>query len=194
MPIVGRTLPEAARSFCKHLNDLLARTVTQARLREFGARGAPTINITFRQAGIVREAPLNTHYGPMGLYIGQLCGSVPTQDGRHRLITVQYKYTLTPAGANEPLFRWEYIRRPKAGANWCRNHLQGAPMVYLGEQTVPLNRWHLPTGYVPIEDILRFCIMDLRVKPLSTKWDRVLRESYQRFRTEFVQEGAVAPQ
>jgi hypothetical protein len=185
MPIVGRTLREAARTFCDQLNRVLAKTVTQTRLVEFGLPDAPTTAATFRQAGNPTEARLRTRYGPMGLYIGQLCGSVPTPDKQHRLVTVEYRYTLTPAGANAPLFRWEYIRTPKAEEVWCRHHLQGTVPISIGQHTIPLNEWHLPTGYVPIEDILRFCIVDLGVAPLSDDWDTVLRDSYERFKTEF---------
>ena len=45
-----------------------------------------------------------------------------------------------------------------------------------------LQRFHLPTGYVPIEDIIRFCIVDLRAPPLSENWHELLEESYQKFR------------
>jgi len=186
VPILGRTLREAARTFCNEINRVLAKTATQTRLVEFGKPDAPTTYVGFRQAGQPVEAFLRTRYGPMGLYIGQLCGSVLTPDNQHRLITVEYRYTLTPEGAEDPLFRWEYIRSPQPGDLWCRHHLQGTVPISIGEITVPLKDWHLPTGYVAIEDILRFCIVDLGVPPLSDDWDRVLRESYQLFRTEFV--------
>ncbi len=184
MPIVGRTLREAARTFCDELNRVLAKTVTQTRLVEFGLRGARTTTVTFRQAGGPIQAPLTTRFGPMGLYVGQLCGSVPTPDGQHRLITGQYRYTLTPEGMDEPLFRWEYIREPKPGETWCRHHLQGTVPVQVGRDAISLNDWHLPTGYVPIEEILRFCIVDLRVAPLADDWDPTLRDSYERSKTE----------
>jgi hypothetical protein len=52
---------------------------------------------------------------------------------------------------------------------------------------VSLNDLHLPTGYVAFEEVLRFCIVDLGVHPLSDGWDGVLRESYEQFKTEFTQ-------
>jgi hypothetical protein len=36
-----------------------------------------------------------------------------------------------------------------------------------------------------LEEIVRFCIVDLNVKPLTAKWDEVLFASYQRFKAEF---------
>ena len=52
---------------------------------------------------------------------------------------------------------------------------------------VPLNDLHLPTGYVAFEEVLRFCIVDLHVRPLAEDWDQTLRNSYDRFKTEFTQ-------
>jgi hypothetical protein len=79
----------------------------------------------------------------------------------------------------EPLVRWEYVSGPPAaGELWCRYHLQGA--IVLGISSAPeltLNTWHLPTGPVAIEEVVRFCIVDLGVTPLSDDWDHRLRES-----------------
>lgn len=118
----------------------------------------------------------------MGLYIGQLCDSVETKDGR-QFTTAKYRYTLTPEGTDEPLLRWEYDRVTEGA--WCRHHLQGTVPVAFGRGASPvLNELHLPTGYVTIEEILRFCIVDLEVRPLSADWDAILTESYERFKAE----------
>lgn len=119
----------------------------------------------------------------MLLAIGQNCGSVLTKEGPHQLVTVEYRYTLPPEGTDEPLLRWEYVRQPDGP--WCRHHLQGTVPLRIGRETVTLNDLHLPTGYVTIEEVLRFCIVDLGVEPLAGDWDRTLRESYERFKTEF---------
>lgn len=76
-----------------------------------------------------------------------------------------------PAGADDPLFRWEFVRFPSSGSFWCRNHLQGPINIGVGGRTVNLNDWHLPTGLVPIEEIIRFCIVDLGVPPLDVGVD-----------------------
>jgi hypothetical protein len=49
----------------------------------------------------------------------------------------------------------------------------------------PIVGLHLPTGFVALEDVLRFCIVDLGVNPLSDGWHDVLEESYRLFKTEF---------
>jgi hypothetical protein len=100
---------------------------------------------------------------------------------------VEYRYALSHPGAREPLVRWEYVRAPPAGNLWCRHHLQGPLALVIQGHRVRLKDLHLPTGYVPFEDVLRFCIVDLGVRALSEDWDRVLRESYDQFKTEFTQ-------
>lgn len=109
MPIEGRTLWEAARTFCNHLNEVLARTVTQSRLVLLGPTGAERVQVAFRERGGPAVAPLRTVFGPMGLYLGQVCTASPMGPPRQRLITVSYRYTLTPERSEEPLWRWEYL-------------------------------------------------------------------------------------
>lgn len=121
----------------------------------------------------------------MSLYVGQVCDSIEAQGGGRQLVTAEYAYTLTPDGANEALLRWEYVRNPSDGGLWCRHHLQGPIPLKLGRAgTVPLNDLHLPTGYVTIEEVIRFCIVDLGVEPLTKDWDAILTESYERLKVE----------
>ncbi len=192
MPIEGRTVLEASRTFSDYLNRLLNTTLTRSRIQAFGPEDSPRINVAFREHAVATSAQLYTKYGPMTLYVGQVCEGVRMPSGMQRLITVEYKYTLTPGNRDawattEPLLRWEYVREPEAGGLWCRHHLQGPVTVPLGRSgNVLLNDLHLPTGYVPIEEIIRFCLVDLDVRPLSNDWPRILGESYAKFREEFV--------
>ena len=189
MPIVeGRTPWEACRAFCDDLNRLLATTVTQTRL--VPVPYDHRIVVAFRrQGGRPAAARLSTRFGPMALYIGQRYEAVPVADDRQRLITAEYRYTLTPGKLDEatqrdPLLRWEYVRDVPDDATWCRHHLQGPVRLQIGKAKLSLNDLHLPTGYVTIEEVLRFCIADLGVKPLSRQWHRLLEESYQRFKDD----------
>ncbi len=144
------------------------------------------MNIAFRRGGPLR-ASLATRFGNMAPYIGQVLGFEDRTGGRVRLITVEYKYTLGFEASDEPLLRWEYVRTRPDGARrpWCRHHLQGGVTLPLGDG-VTLNDFHLPTGYVTIEDIIRFCIVDLGVAPLSEEWNTILDESYEQFKRGFV--------
>jgi hypothetical protein len=108
----------------------------------------------------------------MNLSLYQTLDTIEGQHDRVRLRVIDYQYTITPLGADDPLFRWEFVRFPSSGSFWCRNHLQGPIDIGVGGRTVNLNDWHLPTGWVPLEEIIRFCIVDLGVPPLDTAVDK----------------------
>jgi len=108
----------------------------------------------------------------MELFLGQMCDVIDGEHERVQLRTRSYRYSIMPQGATEPLFRWEYERFPSAGSYWCQHHLQGPIDLDVGRgSTISLNDLHLPTGPVPIEDVIRFLIVDLGVPPLDTSVD-----------------------
>ena len=186
MPIEGKSLGEVVNRLRDHLNLLLARTVTRTPLVRFTTdpvdRSPSTMQIAFRQNALPVHAPLNTRFGPMGLFIGQVCESV-VEDDVHRLRTLSYKYTLTPDGADEPLLRWEYVKQlPAPDSRWCRHHLQGPMEFTLGDGTQLLKKIKLPTGYIAIEDVIRFFIHDLGASPTEPNWDDTLERNYDTFR------------
>lgn len=190
MPIRGRSLGTVSRTFVDHLNRTLASTVTQAPLTLTIERDQA--NIRFRRPVGLSSIPIQTRYGRMGLYLGQICASKVDDDGEHTLRTLQYVYALTPERHLEPQFRWEYVSVPGEDNLYCRHHLQGPiPLNLFDNQNeqVTLNDLHLPTGWVPVEAVLRFCIVDLGVKPLSPNWNEILRESERQSRTEFAAMG-----
>lgn len=128
----------------------------------------------------------------MELYIGQVCVSEVDGDGNHRLKTMQYRYAVSLVGQPEPKIRWEYIGYPIEDSLYCRHHVQGPISLDLLDDhssPVQLNDMHLPTGWVPVEEVLRFCIVDLGVQPLKPDWDQVLRDSERQSRAEFATMG-----
>jgi hypothetical protein len=187
MPIEGDSLQAVSRQFCERLNRLLAKTISQQRLIALATFG-PLVNISFRQAGpdrIAQTAKLRTRFGEMGLFVGFICGATQVKRTTVRLYISQYKYTLTPKGSTDPLWRWEYLREwPGEDDRYCRHHVQGDIPVSIARRRLSLNDLHLPTGYVALEDIIRFCLVDLRARRLSTDWHKILQESYQQFKQE----------
>jgi hypothetical protein len=186
LAITGRSLADAARRFTDHLNNVLAHTLTQAPLILSVFENRSEAQISFRRDGAPVGVQLNSHFGPLLLWVGQTCGAFEDKDGSARLYTSRYRYTITMGTATDALLRWEYDKvRPVATARWCRHHLQGQIDLHVGGDIVALNDWHLPTGYVPLEEIIRFCIVDMGVTPATSGWDESLNDSYRRFKTEF---------
>ena len=171
MPIEGRTHREASHTYRETLNRLLAHTITRTPLIVIHDRHTDVARISFRRGGYSSATTLTSRYGPIGLYIRQTLDANEGQQERVRLRVIDYQYTITPLGADDPLFRWEFVRFPSSGSFWCRNHLQGPIDIGVGGRMVNLNDWHLPTGWGPIEEVIRFGIVDLGVPPLDTSAD-----------------------
>jgi len=172
MQIEGRTLREASHAYRENLNRLLVHTMTRTPLIAVNERNADVVRISFRRGGFSSTTTLASRYGPINLYLRQTLDAIEGQRERIRLRVIDYQYTITPLGADDPLFRWEFVRFPSSGSFWCRHHLQGPITINVGaSNSVNLNDWHLPTGWVPIEEVIRFCIIDLGVPPLDTSVD-----------------------
>jgi hypothetical protein len=203
--ITGTSLADAAGRFRDHLNGVLHRTITQASLTRLMVKGPPErALLRLPETGVA----LSSNFGRMWLYLGQTCNStIRDDDGRHVLHTISYRYTLRPDGMNKPLFRWEYVKAPHN--LYCRHHFQGPIRVDVKRDAwVSLNDLHVPTGFVTIEEVLRFCIEDLKVPSLAPRerpaapsepgahdfkppqtWDEILTESYEKFKTDFAPRG-----
>lgn len=128
----------------------------------------------------------------MELYIGQIGVSEIDDNGEHFFRTIQYRYALMPERHSEPQIRWKYVRFPRKHETFSRYHIQGPISLNLFDaqhKQITLNDLHLPTGWVPVEEVLRFCIVDLGVRPLSPDWDEILRESERLSRVEFATTG-----
>lgn len=173
--------------FRDHLNRVLHLTITQAPLSLVSVRKG--FALSFRRSGRLdpAEVPLQTKLGVAHLSLAQTCLTEREGD-EHRLRTIRYRYALRPEGDSEPRLRWEYVRE-FLERNPCRHHMQGPVAVPFGRQELNLNDLHLPTGYTTMEDVIRFCIVDLGVQPLSPEWHEVLEESYRLFKTKFAPRG-----
>ncbi len=92
--------------------------------------------------------------------------------------TVRYRYSLAIDRDVDALLRWDgHHGRRSVEHLYCSHHLQGTLAIELPRAAARLNDIHVPTGHVLVQDILRFLIADLGVRPLHHDWDRVLQES-----------------
>ncbi len=195
MPIEERSLERAIGVLRDHLNGVLARTISQARLIVFAVPDIdpPQIGVHLRE-GTDIGARLRATYGNVRLLLTQRCISTVAGRGRrrtHRLHTVHYRYAIRVEDAEEPFIRWEY-ERDRAEGQWCRHHVQGPQTLRVAASDLSLNDLHLPTGWVTIEEVIRFCIVDLGVPTNPAHdWNAVLEDSYRTFRTNFAPIGEV---
>jgi len=184
VPLRAKTPRDAFRTFQDHLNGVLNKVLTHYRLR-FVIRHTKQEQTSLSFFDDQREpvaVPLPP--SPWYLFLGQRLQAVPERR-RYILRTLEYKYRiqLVSSTQEEAVVRFEYVSRDVDPlARWCRHHVQfhrdyrGAP------GNLSLSKHHVPTGWVTIEEVIRFLITDLGVPPLTDRWDEELRRSEEQFR------------
>jgi hypothetical protein len=154
------------------------------------------MTLSFSQGDAPTTVPLRTKaHGEVYFYLGQLLRAVQDDGKGYRLITCAYWYRLQSKAAlnAEAAIRWEYERELDQGKSHCRHHIQQKARVDLGTHPLDLNRAHVPTAYVTLEEIIRFFIVDLGVKPLASDWESKLEASERKFYEEFSGKRYTAP-
>ncbi len=184
MPIVERTPRACFDVFTAHLRGLVASTVT----RRHPIGEVPTrtrLQVGFREEVPV-AVPIDTRFGRLFFYLGQALEAVP-EEGRFRLTTRQYWYRLQqgPTFQEQAVIRWEYDTTTDRSEH-ARHHAQMRATIDVGDGALDLNKAHLPTGWVTIEEVIRFLIVDLGMTPpCGDDWPDVLEESERMFFEDF---------
>lgn len=158
------------------MNNLLHKTIrTRDSLVSPNLKDAPERAITFW--GVNQAKLRTTRCGNLWLSLALTCGL----SGAGEMEVRQYSYRIGENGVEDAVFRWDYTKRPDPrDAEKCRHHIQGKIPVTLGTLTCNLDDLHAPTGYVSIEEIIRFCIDDLGA-PHEDGWHGVVKASETEF-------------
>ncbi len=181
--LTGRDPKEVFETFRDHLGRLLNRTITDAPLSLIHARNEDRAQVAFRRGQASIAAPVFTN--DLFLYIGQVLRVAQQRDGSWKLRTVQYRYRIQGSAGleDEDCLRWEYVSREVRDTAHCRHHLHLQGEYTLGpRRTIPLAKVHIPTGWVTVEEIIRFLITELDVRPKEQGWEKLLRESEEAFK------------
>jgi hypothetical protein len=119
------------------------------------------------------------------LYVGQILASVRDQ-ARFRLRTLAYAYRVAegPSFDDPCLFRWEYNSLEDRPSLSPRHHLHLPAKISCFDRRrfLDAEKLHIPSGWVTVEEIIRFLIQELRVKSKSRNWNELLLDSERRFR------------
>jgi hypothetical protein len=190
MPIIERKPRNAFYRFRDHIRRVVDKTIeTPGHVRlDVTYRGSTGTLEFVRGDGVATAVPLQTKYGELYLTLTQILEAV--REGaagrRYRLTTKGYAYRLLNRDdpTSDAVVRWEYDPE-RAGDTWCRHHVQVAATVALGGGSIDLNRAHSPTGWVTIEELLRFLIYELEVPSVTADWSAVCKQSERDFYEEF---------
>lgn len=175
-----KTARQAFFEFRDHLNRLLNTTITDARLVMEILDDDTKAYVGFQQSGQPVHRPIGTRYY---LFVGQILQAVRVgKQYRPRTLTYTYRIAEASRFDSEPLFRWEYLSREYEKLDFPRHHLHIRTTMKGETRVFELKDLHTPTGWVTIEEVIRFAITELKIKSKSSDWDKRLQESEQKFR------------
>lgn len=193
MPITGRTPDHCFGHFRDYLAPLFTGILSRTAQLHYDAKGERR-TLSFQEHGQA-TVPLDTHFGRMFFSFAQLLEAVKEKK-TYRLATRQYWYRIqrTPALRDPAIIRWEYDWKFSADTDsHCRHHVQMPVSLALGnEHSLDLGKVHIPTGWVTIEEVLRFLIMELGIQPVcGAEWPQRLAESERAFFEDLTSKGYI---
>lgn len=185
MPIVGRTPQECFGHFERHVRGLVASILgARPHIQGLQQEGGARLFLSFFEGRPI-VVPVETRLGRLYFGLNQLLAAVPTDEG-HRLHTLKYWYRLqgsADAGA-QAYIRWEYDSDVPQESH-CPHHVQIDQRIKVGTGTLDLDKAHVPTGRVTMEQVFRFLIVELGYRPLQNGWADVLERSERLFYERF---------
>jgi hypothetical protein len=173
------------RAFEEHMHGVLRRVLqipAYVRFKALSQADAQRAVLTLRVGGGDKAVAVQVSHEPTTfLAIRQDLLAVPVETGGFRLRTTSYRYALTPDDEprSKAFVRWEFDQG---------NHHVQVPANPADVGGLDLNRLHLPTGWVPLERVLRFVIVELHVVPPCGpgEADDLLLKSERKFYEQFV--------
>lgn len=88
--------------------------------------------------------------------------------GRWRVQTAAYSYVVNRGDKELLAYQWNPLGSGRVG----HPHLHVGTAA--GELIDDFHRWHLPTGHISLEDVLRLLVEELGVQPLREDWPDIL--------------------
>jgi hypothetical protein len=181
--LTGTRPSEVFREFQSHLGGLLNRTITDGPLSLRHRGENPYAQVTFRD-----EQELSTAVPiagcPFFLAISQHLKVSEEAPKNWLLKTTQYSYHLLEGRdiGSRWIVRWEYVSPEVRAMEHPRHHVHLPIKIESLTGVLDLDALHLSTGWVTVEEIIRFLIVELGAKARSNDWPQQLAESEALFR------------
>lgn len=202
MAIARRTADDCFDAFLGHVRqlvgDVLTRRYPMLCPRPPKGRRQNVRTLSFANAVHDHAVPLDTRdHGTVYLYLAQELTAKQEGGQDFVLRTQRYWYKLygkSPSLDDDAIVRWEYVRpTSRVHATPCRHHVQFGKMVEphpLGESKFNFTRFHIPSGWVTIEEVCRFLICEFGIAPpCGDDWPRILADAESRFYSSFTNRG-----
>lgn len=184
MPLVARTPRGVFHIVQDHLNRTLNKVLTHHRL-EFTVRHTKQEKTLLHFQDSHKEAvAISLPSSAWRLYLSFGLHAIP--EGRDYVLHIlQYAHRIqqTALIQDEAEVRFEYVSREiDPSARWCRHHVQFHRDSHSSLPDFSLSKLHIPTGWVTIENVIRFLVSDLGIHPLTETWEEELKKSEEQFR------------
>lgn len=178
----GKTPNEAFDSYAKPLKAVLSCITREVVLRRTIPRSENEDGFPLQEFFFVRN-PVRLRDSPLAFNFSQYFRTVWSGDA-YKIKTEAYTYEIEEDSTGHELFafHWE-PNAPNATITVPHMHIGFA----LRDTTLRIdNKAHIPTGRVPLEDVVAFLISELRVAPLNSDWGEVIKQSraaFMRYKT-----------
>jgi hypothetical protein len=171
-----------AQGFADHLNSVLNRTVSDARLTLVLARETPRPHFTLARFEHGRIAS----FGLLGSSLRLSVVQTVEIEGE-KVHTVTYHYRLAASDAKDAWFlRWEYSRRrPRPDYDYPLSHVH-VKAAFLDREAEALlvdsaASLHIPTARVALELVLWHLIAEWGIRAKTPDWQNILSDSLEGF-------------
>ena len=201
MAITGRTPDDCFAQFLGHVSKLVANMLTQRYPMQClrppkGRRDTNKRTLSFVSDDDNAIPLVTREHGTLYLYLAQELWTEELARNSYKLRTIRYWYKLyaqSPSVDDDAIVRWEYAKVAPVHSTSCRHHVQFGKMVTplpLGGSVFNFEHFHMPTGWVMLEEICRFLICEFGVEPpCGDEWPRVLSEGEDAFYGGFTNRG-----
>jgi hypothetical protein len=147
------------RQFRDHISRLLNQTITDAPLSLAYRKDGLFAQFAFRDDS---DFPMVAPLFSRGLFlaVSQQLEVEPQPDETWRLRTMEYNYHLLegPSPDSRWIIRWEYKSHSRQRNEHPRHHVHLAAVVDTPAGRMDFDKLHLSTGWVTIEEVIRFLI------------------------------------
>jgi hypothetical protein len=197
MAITGRTPNDCFDQFLQHVQQLVSQMLSPTYQLLCPRVTTPRRTLTFANKPALNAIPLKTRaHGTIYLYMAQELTTEPHEAG-FVLRTKKYWYKLydqSPVIGDDAIVRWEYASAARIHDTHCRHHVQFGKMLKplpIGGSTFDFTRFHMPTGWVTMEEICRFLVCEFEIAPpCGAAWPSVLAASEDHFYSKATDRGA----
>lgn len=171
-PLAGKNPQEAVHNFIIPLQGVLSCFSASAHLSHIGpyeVTGGPFALVIDKF-----KLPGSTIYLSASMNYTIVHVKEDADRGPFKVKTTAYQYMLTYKDEQE-IFAYQW--HPDSQIKFPHLHLGSSAKI----SSKTLNKLHLPTGRIALEQVLRLTVDELGVKPIKGKWDSILTEAQSRF-------------